>query len=144
MRLTRTAGGGAGGGVGAGLFAMLGAELLPGADAVLGMLAFDETICDADLVITAEGQLDSQTRAGKAPAMVASRANNHGIPCIVIAGSIPRQQVDELPSGFTAVFSLCSCPMDLSAAMTDASSLLANATEQVVRCFIANGFTHIP
>ena len=144
MNISSVAGGGAGGGVGASLFATLGAELLPGADTVLGMLKFDELICDADLVITAEGRLDSQTRAGKAPSMVASRANKQAIPCIVLAGSIPSLQADELPSGFTAAFSLCSCPMDLSVAMTNAPSLLTNAAEQVVRCFTANGSTHIP
>ncbi len=141
MTISTVAGGGAGGGIGASLFATLGAELLPGADTILGMLKFDELICDADLVITAEGQLDSQTCAGKVPAIVASRADKQEIPCIVIAGSIPSQQVDELPSGFTAAFSLCSCPMDLSVAMTNASSLLTHAAEQVVRCFAANGST---
>lgn len=80
-------GAGAAGGLGAGLAAFLGAELVPGAERVLEWIGFDEHLEDADLVLTAEGRLDESTlRYGKAPAVVARRAREAGLPCFVFAG----------------------------------------------------------
>ena len=63
-------GSGAAGGLGAAL-ASLGAELVPGADAVLDLLGFDPW--PYDLVVTGEGTVDRTTWEGKAPAVVAQR-----------------------------------------------------------------------
>ena len=63
-------GSGAAGGLGAAL-ASLGAELVPGADAVLDLLGFDPE--PYDLVVTGEGTVDATTWEGKAPAAVARR-----------------------------------------------------------------------
>jgi glycerate kinase len=80
-------GAGAAGGLGVGLAAFLGAELVPGAERVLEWIGFDEHLNDADLVLTAEGRLDEPTvRYGKAPAVVARRAREAGVPCFVFAG----------------------------------------------------------
>src|SRR5207302_10724413 len=59
-------GAGAAGGLGAGLVAFSGAKLRPGAEMVMEALHLDERLKGADLVITGEGRLDSQTaRFGK-------------------------------------------------------------------------------
>ena len=77
-RRTRTCpGSGAAGGLGAAL-ASLGAELVPGADAVLDLLGFDP--CAYDLVVTGEGTVDATTWEGKAPAVVARRCAEAGDP----------------------------------------------------------------
>jgi glycerate kinase len=39
-------------------------------------------------VLTGEGRLDAQTAAGKAPAEVARRARQAGLPCAAIAGRV--------------------------------------------------------
>src|SRR5262245_17551268 len=63
-------GSGAAGGLGAAL-AVLGAELVCGAEAVLDLVGFDPR--PYDLVVTGEGSVDATTWEGKAPAAVARR-----------------------------------------------------------------------
>jgi glycerate kinase len=80
-------GAGAAGGAGAGLMAFLGATLVPGAPLVVEAAGLDDALRAADLVITGEGRVDSQTAFGKAPGEVARRAQAAGIPVILLAGS---------------------------------------------------------
>jgi glycerate kinase len=80
-------GAGAAGGTGAGLVAFLDAELVPGAPLIVAAAGFDQALQGADLVITGEGRIDSQTAFGKAPGEVARRAQAAGVPVIFLAGS---------------------------------------------------------
>jgi glycerate 2-kinase len=82
-------GSGAAGGLGA-AFAALGAELVPGAAAVLDLVGFDELLAHADLVVAGEGQVDETTAEGKAPAEVAARARAAGVRCVVFGGRVVR------------------------------------------------------
>ena len=81
-------GAGAAGGLGAGLLAFLDAELKSGIDIVIAATDLEEKIKDADLVITGEGKIDSQTIHGKTPIGVAKAAKKFNIPVIAICGSI--------------------------------------------------------
>ena len=135
--LAEQPGAGAAGGLGFGLRAFCGARLRPGAELVLEMLDFDRHLAGADLVLTTEGRLDSQTLAGKAPALVAARAKQAGIPCIAIAGSLEPGLPGLADRGFTTAFSLCPGPLSLADAMARAEELLEAAAEQVVRIFLA-------
>jgi len=130
-------GAGAAGGLGAGLLAFCGAELRPGAEVVLELVALDRHLVGADLVLTAEGRIDAQTRFGKAPGAVAAHAARLGVPCIAIAGSIGDNSTSLHDAGIVALFSLCSGPMTLQQAQTQAQTLLAGAAEQTVRAFLA-------
>ena len=130
-------GAGAAGGLGAGLHAFLGAELKRGVDLVLDLVGLDAKLTGADLVLTGEGQIDFQTAFGKAPAGVGAAAKRQGIPCAAIAGSVGGGVTDLVKVGIVAVFSLCSRPMTLDDAMSDAAILLDTTAEQVVRLFIA-------
>ena len=78
-------GSGAAGGLGA-AFASLGAELVPGAPAVLDLLGFDPS--PYGLVVTGEGRVDATTVEGKAPAEVAERCALAGVPCVVFGGVV--------------------------------------------------------
>jgi glycerate kinase len=80
-------GAGAAGGLGAAL-ASLGAELVPGAAAVLDLLRFDERLAGCDLVVTGEGEVDETTLTGKAPGEVMRRAAAAGVRCVVFGGHI--------------------------------------------------------
>ncbi len=130
-------GAGAAGGLGAGLKAFLNAELRRGVDLVLDLVKLDEQLRGADLVLTAEGQIDFQTAFSKAPAGVAERARAGNVPCIAIAGSVGRglDALHEL--GINAVFSLCPGPVSLEQAMASGGDYLAAAAEQAVRAFLA-------
>ena len=80
-------GSGAAGGLGA-AFAALGAELRPGAPAVLDLLGFDDEARGCELVVTGEGEVDETTSEGKAPGEVARRARSAGIRCAVFGGRV--------------------------------------------------------
>jgi len=82
-------GSGAAGGLGAAL-AALGAQLVPGASAVLDLVGFDGQLRDADLVVTGEGQVDETTAEGKAPGVVAARCAAAGVRCVVFGGRVVR------------------------------------------------------
>ncbi len=130
-------GAGAAGGLGAGIYCFLGAKLEKGIDLVMSVVGLAEKLTGADLVITGEGQIDFQTRFDKAPAGVARLAQNAGIPCIALCGSIG-DRINELRDiGITAVFSICKGPTSLAKAMDDSFILLAAATEESVRLFLA-------
>lgn len=80
-------GGGAAGGMGAGVMAFLGGGLQMGIETVLDTVHFDEIAADADLVLTGEGKLDSQSLRGKVVAGVARRAKTMGVPVWALVGA---------------------------------------------------------
>lgn len=131
------AGAGAAGGLGGGLHAFLGAELKRGIDVVIDLVGLKEKIRGADLVLTAEGQIDYQTGYDKAPAGVARAAQEAGVPCLAVCGSVGDRIEELYDIGIAAVFSLCRGPQSLDYAMRNGAPLLAQAVEQVVRAFLA-------
>jgi len=62
---SKSPGAGAAGGLGAGCVAFLGATLKSGIDAILKLCDFKKHVVGADLIITGEGKLDSQSFQGK-------------------------------------------------------------------------------
>ncbi len=136
--VTEVAGGGAAGGIGAGMYAYFNAPLKPGIDIVLDLVNLSSKLENADLVLTAEGQMDNQTAYGKAPAGVAKCAKHKNIPCIAIAGGV-KEDIDELHKiGINAVFSLCPAPITLDDAIKNGGNYLTRISEQIVRAFFAN------
>lgn len=122
-----TPGTGAAGGLGFGIMTFLGGELSPGFDTIAGLTSLPAAVAAADLVLTGEGRLDSQTASGKAPAGVARLARRHGKPVIALAGSIPLTKVPD----FDAVFPLTHEPMTMEHAMRQAGPLLEEATARL-------------
>ncbi len=87
-------GAGAAGGLGFALVAFMGAKLKSGIDTVLEFCGFEETAKDADLIITGEGRLDSQSLMGKVPYGVASRCKGKRILALVGANeALPEECV---------------------------------------------------
>jgi glycerate 2-kinase len=132
-RVADVPGAGAAGGAGAGLLAFLDAGLVPGAPLVVTASGFDEKVQGADLVITGEGRVDSQTAYGKAPGEVAKRGKAARIPVLLIAGSkAPGWEVlSDL--GVTAVVTLDEEGDNLQQLMGDAGEMLMRATARACR-----------
>ncbi|WP_404359330.1 glycerate kinase [Cytobacillus firmus] len=99
-------GAGAAGGIGGSLLAFLNADLKRGIDIVLYAINFEEEVKGADLVITGEGRIDSQTIYGKTPIGVAKAAKKHGIPVIGLAGSLSDDSQIVHDHGIDALFSI--------------------------------------
>src|SRR5713101_5546520 len=126
-------GAGAAGGLGAGLMTFLHATLRPGAQIVLEAVRLEERIRTADLVITAEGQLDTQTAYGKSVGAVAALAKRYGLPVLAIAGSLGDNYQTVYALGVDAVAALPSGPMTLTYAMENAARLTTDAAERACR-----------
>ncbi|EKK5267004.1 glycerate kinase [Cronobacter dublinensis] len=114
-------GAGAAGGMGAALLGMLNAQLRPGIDIVTQTLGLAQAVRDADLVITGEGRLDSQSIHGKTPVGVARVAKQFQRPVVAIAGSLtPDYQVVH-EHGIDAAFSVLDRIVTLEEALDDAA-----------------------
>jgi glycerate kinase len=113
-------GGGAAGGMGAALYAFCGAELRQGIEIVTDALHLDNHVADADLVITGEGRIDSQTIHGKVPVGVAKVAKRYNKPVIGIAGSLTADVGVVHEHGIDAVFSVIYTVCTLEEALKNA------------------------
>lgn len=114
-------GGGAAGGMGAGLYAFCGAKLRPGIEIVTDALHLADIVADADLVITGEGRIDSQTIHGKVPVGVARVAKRYNLPVIGIAGSLTADVGVVHQHGLDAVFSVIYSICTLDEALENAA-----------------------
>jgi glycerate 2-kinase len=101
-------GAGAAGGMGAALLAFFGAQLRPGIEIVVEAVGLEASVQDADLVITGEGRIDSQTILGKTPIGVARVAKRYGRPVIGIAGCLAADAGVVHGFGIDAIFSVLS------------------------------------
>jgi glycerate 2-kinase len=81
-------GSGAGGGLAGGLAAVAGAELVPGFDLVAEATGLDDAMVGAELVVTAEGFVDSESMNGKVVGGVVDLASAAGVEVIVVAGDV--------------------------------------------------------
>jgi glycerate kinase len=126
-------GAGAAGGMGAGLIAFTHATLRPGAQIVLEAVHLEERVRMADLVITAEGQIDAQTAYGKSVGSVASVAKRYGLPVLALAGSLGDHYQVVYELGVDAVVALPIGPMTLAYAMENAARLTSDAAERACK-----------
>jgi len=131
VEVLNLAGGGAAGGMGAGLFAFCGAELRRGIEIVTEALSLDAHVADADLVITGEGRIDSQTINGKVPVGVASVAKRYNVPVIGIAGSLTADVGVVHDHGIDAVFSVIYKICSLDDALTNAGENVRMAARNI-------------
>ena len=115
-------GGGAAGGMGAALYAFCGANLRPGIEIVTDALGLADLVADADLVITGEGRIDSQTIHGKVPVGVAKVAKRFNVPVIGIAGSLTADVGVVHQHGLDAVFSVLYSVCTLDEALATAAA----------------------
>ena len=83
-------GAGAAGGLGFALFAFAGARMEPGIRLLLQEPVLTRRLRKADIILTGEGRLDSQSSKGKVPYGVLAFASRYNIPVAVIAGSIEK------------------------------------------------------
>jgi glycerate 2-kinase len=124
-------GAGAAGGMGAALLAFFGAKLRPGIEIVVEAVGLEAIMQDADLVITGEGRIDSQTLHGKTPMGVARVAKRCGKPVIGIAGSLAPDAGVVHEHGIDAVFSILSRISTAEEALTHAATNLRATSRNI-------------
>jgi glycerate kinase len=127
------AGSGASGGLGSGLTAFLNATLHPRYDIIMKYQRVEDLLPNMDLVITAEGAIDFQTPKGKVPAEVARLSKLHGIPVVVLAGTIGKDASNNYDYGIDAFSTILQSPCTLEHAIQHCESLVESAAERMLR-----------
>jgi glycerate kinase len=130
-------GSGAAGGLGAGLVAFCHGTLKPGIDVVLEATRFEEKLVRADLVLTGEGKLDSQTRFGKVLSGVMRYTVAYGKPLVGVVGTVEGNEEDFLgPDGLYSLSSLVDRSTSADVAMEDAARLVRKRTADLLRAIL--------
>ncbi|MBT2551132.1 glycerate kinase [Arthrobacter sp. ISL-65] len=125
-------GAGAAGGFPASFLAFTQATLEGGFALVAALTGLAERLADADLVITGEGSMDSQSLTGKAPIALAEAARDLGIPVVAVAGRILVTPEELAEHGVVAAAQLLDVAPSPQDAMADAGKYLVWATRQVL------------
>ncbi|CAG8863523.1 Glycerate 2-kinase [Pseudomonas fluorescens] len=124
---------GAAGGMGFAARAFMRARFRAGVEVVAELAGLEDAVQGADLVITGEGRFDAQTLRGKTPFGVARVAKRHGVPVVVIAGTLGAGYEALYEHGIDAAFALASGPMTLEQACSDAPALLKARAGDIAR-----------
>ena len=125
-------GAGAAGGFPASFLGLANARLEGGFALVAGLTGLAGQLADADLVITGEGSMDSQSLTGKAPIALAHAARERGIPVVVVAGRILVTPEDLAANGVVAAAQLLDVAPSLEDAVEHAAKYLSRATVQLL------------
>ena len=131
VRVESVPGAGAAGGMGAALLVFFGAQLRPGIEIVMETVGLEAYVKDADLVITGEGRIDSQTIHGKTPIGVARIAKQYGKPVIGIAGCLSTDAGVVHVHGIDAVISILSQTGTIEEALTNAAVNVRTASRNI-------------
>jgi glycerate kinase len=134
-------GAGAAGGLGFGLMTFCGANLVPGFDLVAGLLKLEAAIGRADLVLTGEGSLDSQSLEGKAPVGVAALARRFRRPVIAFGGRLEEAARADLSACFDELIALSDVEPELTQAqrIAQGSELLGRHAAHLAARIAAKG-----
>lgn len=124
-------GGGVAGGTAAGFVSFLNAKPLKGTQFVMETLNLHKEIENADLVITTEGCIDSQSLKGKAPFVIAQLATENNTPCIGLVGSNLLKGGSTHP--FFSVFNINRNWTTLEDAINNTSENLEYTTHQIAK-----------
>ena len=126
---------GAAGGLGYAFHNFTNSSMESGIKIVLDETRLEDYVKDADIVITGEGRLDSQTVMGKAPIGVANIAKKYGKKVIAFAGSVTVDAGVCNEHGIDAFFPILRRIVTLEEAMESdaAKQNLSDTVEQVFR-----------
>ena len=125
-------GAGAAGGLGVGLLA-LGGRRVSGAQVVADAVGLPDLVSRADVVITGEGRVDTQTLTGKVVAAVARLAAEAGVPTVVVAGQVQLDRASLDAAGIVSAHAVVDVAESVRHAMDQAGPLLADLVEGMAR-----------
>ena len=126
---------GAAGGLGFGISACINSELKSGINIVLEALNFNQYLLDADLVITGEGRIDSQSERGKAPIGVIKYANQLNCKVIVIAGSVDDPKTFNQKFNVTNSYGIVNAKFSIEKAFEDPYGCLKSVSQKAAEDF---------
>ena len=93
----------------------------------MAALGLEQALAEADLLITGEGRIDSQTLGGKALSGVARLARARGLPVIALAGVVEDGAEALHAQGIDAMFSILPRLSTLAVALSQGNSTCSAA-----------------
>lgn len=133
-------GSGAAGGMGGGMVAFFSSTLKMGIDTVLDTVEFDDLLTDADLVITGEGKIDSQSLSGKVVIGVARRAKLKNVPVIAVVGDIGEGAELAYDEGVSSILSINRLAIPFEEARKHSREDLKSTADNLMRTLRAFGW----
>lgn len=123
-KVSNIEGSGAGGGVAVPLLAFFNGKITSGIKAILDAVNFSGIIEKADVIVTGEGKIDSQSLFGKAISGVCDKAKENNIPVYCFVGGMGDKKDNLLKMGIKDIFTVIENAKDLTDAMNNASGYL--------------------
>lgn len=119
-------GSGAAGGMGFGFLSFCTSSIESGFSLVADIYQLEERLANSDIgfILTGEGEVNFQSVQGKLVGELATRAQKHSIPVLVVAGGVTGDCSQLYEAGVISISSIVSGPMTLSTAMADVEELL--------------------
>ena len=108
---------------------------------VCQVLDFDSHLKGADLVFTGEGRADLSTVFDKAPVGVARHAKAHGIPTVLLAGSLGEGHEDLYDHGVASVLCISDGAMTFQQALGRTGDMLQGTAERAMRLFLTGRYS---
>ena len=124
LNIQEKQGSGAGGGIGGGAMAFLNAKICSAADWILDTVNIDSKLKSANVLITGEGKIDSQTWQGKLISRLLERANKFDVPTILVCGTMQDLEHIIAQEGVMYATSILNEPMSLEKAIENTSQLI--------------------
>ncbi|UTM45791.1 glycerate kinase [Glutamicibacter mysorens] len=134
-KLREQPGMGAAGGLAISLGSYFQVDLVPGWDLVAKVLGAHGILEGADLVLTGEGRLDSQSLDGKVVSGVLQAAGENA-EVIVVAGSVDLTDEQLEESGILAAYSIAPGPATLAELSAQTPSLVERTAFSVARTYL--------
>ena len=123
-------GSGAAGGVGFATRSFLNAELIPGWRVAAELSGADDAISNADLVISGEGRLDSQTLSGKLVEGIAILSKRYDKPVWVFCGENLLTQDELKEAHIERIFEIVKKSHSINDSMSRAKELLEKISQE--------------
>ncbi len=117
-------GAGAAGGIAAGLLGFFDITMHRGVELIAAASDIEKWVVQADLLITGEGRIDTQSREGKVTGFIASLAKEYHIPCVAICGSSTLTNEEAAIMGFQKIITLRDETISTPEAIAHAAELL--------------------
>jgi glycerate 2-kinase len=126
-------GAGAAGGIAAGLLPFFDVEMKNGIEMIIAASHIEDHLPNADLVVTGEGKIDSQSSAGKVVGHIAALAKKHRLDCVAFCGSMELDEAAVRGLGVKKIIPLVDETTDREDAIMNAATLLEEKASQLIK-----------
>ena len=117
--------------------------LVPGVELVAAEVDLAARVRAADLVVTGEGRIDAQTAFGKTCLGVARIAQDAGVPCVALGGSVEEGGSAALAAVGAVAQPVHPIPIDVTEAMAAGAAPVRAAAERIARTVTRIGLASV-